>query len=72
MMHKKPYLIIEYPTSQFSTRYPKEKGLPLNVEGTLGQFGGLTIAENPILNSIPCTENEKIRIKNALKEGLIF
>lgn len=72
MMHKIPYLIIEYPTSQFSTRYPREKGLPLNVEGTLGQYGGMTIAENPILNGIPCTENEKIRIKEALKEGLIF
>ena len=72
MMHKKPYLIIEYPTSQFSTRYPKEKGLPLNVEGSLGQFGGLTIAENPVLSGIPCTENEKERIRNALKTGLIF
>ena len=72
MMHKKPYLIIEYPTPQFSTRYPKEMGLPLNVAGTLGQFGGMTIAENPVLDGIPCTEREKERIRNALKTGLIF
>ena len=72
MMRKTPYLIIEYPTPQFSKQYPNEKGLPLNVTGSLGQFGGMTIAENPVLNGIPCTEREKERIRNALKTGLIF
>lgn len=72
MMNKTPYLIIEYPTPQFSSKYPKEKGLPLNVAGTLGQFGGMTIAENPVLDGIPCTEREKERIRAALKTGLIF
>ena len=72
LMHKKPYLIIEYPSPQFSTRYPQEKGLPLNVQASLGTYGGMTIADNPILDGIPCTENEKIRIKEALLSGLIF
>lgn len=72
MMHKKPYLIIEYPTPQFSSRYPKESGLPLNVANALGFYGGMTIAENPVLDGIPCTEREKERIRAALKTGLIF
>ena len=72
MMHKKPYLIIEYPSPQFSSSYPSESGLPLNVSEKLGHYGGMTIAENPILDGIPCTESEKERIKNALKTGLIF
>lgn len=72
MMHKKPYLIIEYPTPQFSSGYPKESGLPLNVYAPLGKYGGMTIAENPILDGIPCTEREKERIRAALKSGLIF
>lgn len=72
MMHKKPYLIIEYPTPQFSSRYPAESGLPLNVSANLGYYGGMTLAENPILDGIPCTEREKERIKTALKTGLIF
>ena len=72
MMHKKPYLIIEYPTPQFSTRYPHEVGLPLNVAAPLGAYGGMTIADNPVLDGIPCTEREKERIRAALKSGLIF
>ena len=72
MMHKKPYLIIEYPTPQFSTGYPKERGLPLNVSAPLGKFGGMTIAENPILDGITCTATEKEKIRTALLSGLIF
>lgn len=72
MMHKKPYLIIEYPTPQFSSRYPKERGLPLNVSAPLGKYGGMTIAENPILDGISCTATEKEKIRCALLSGLIF
>lgn len=72
MMHKKPYLIIEYPTPQFSSGYPKESGLPLNVYAPLGKYGGMTIAENPVLDGIPCTATEKARIRAALASGLIF
>lgn len=72
MMYKTPYLIIEYPTPQFSERYPKEKGLPLNVSSSLGAYGGMTIAEDVVLDGIPCTEREKERIRTALKSGLIF
>lgn len=72
MMHKKPYLIIEYPAPQFSYSYPKEKGMPLNISDTLGKYGGMTVADNPVLDGIPCTEREKERIRAALKSGLIF
>lgn len=72
MMYKTPYLIIEYPTPQFSDRYPKEKGLPLNVASSLGSYGGMTIATDVVLDGIPCTEREKERIRTALKSGLIF
>ena len=72
MMYRIPYLIIEYPTPQFSERYPKEVGLPLNVTASLGSYGGLTIAENPVLDGIPATLEEKSRITEALLSGLIF
>lgn len=72
MMHKKPYLIIEYPTPQFSVGYPDESGLPLNVFAPLGSYGGMTIAENPVLDGIPCTAEEKDRIRMGLASGLIF
>lgn len=72
LMHKKPYLLIEYPTPQFSAKYPSERGLPLNTVAKLGAYKGFTVAEDPVLDGIPCTEREKERIRAALKSGLIF
>ena len=73
MMSKRtPYLLIEFNEAQFSTKYVDEQGLPAVVTKTLGECEGFTIATNPILDGIPCTEAEKERIRSALASGLIF
>ena len=73
MMSKRtPYLLIEFNEAQFSTKYVEEQGLPAVVTKTLRECEGFTIATNPILDGIPCTEAEKVRIRSALASGLIF
>ena len=73
MMSKRcPYLLIEFPNAQFSKKYTDEYGLPLVVEKVLGTMSGMTVCSNPILDDIPCTANEKERIRAALASGLIF
>ena len=72
MSKRTPYLLIEFNEAQFSTKYVEEQGLPAVVKKTLGECEGFTIASNPILDGIPCTEAEKERIRSALASGLIF
>lgn len=67
-----PYLIIERQVSHFSTRYPKEKGLPLLVSKKIGACSGFTVAEDIILDGIACTSDEKERIRNYFKSGVII
>lgn len=71
MSRRKPYLIVTRPVSSFSTRYNIENGLPSNVAMTIGECVGFTQAENVILDSIPCTEAEKARIRSLLASGVI-
>lgn len=66
------YVIIERPVSHFSTRYAVEKGIPLLVAKTIGSCLGFTTAEDAILDGIPCTSEEKRRIKDLLKAGIII
>lgn len=72
MGHRYPYLIIERPVSQFPTDYGKEVGYPLWVSKTLGSCHGLTIAENIILDGIPCTQAEKEKIRQLFNSGVII
>lgn len=72
MSKRTPYLLIEFNEAQFSKKYVEEQGLPAVVKKTLGECEGFTIASNPILDGIPCTEAEKERIRSALASGLIF
>lgn len=72
MSKRKPYLLIEFNEAQFSTKYVEEQGLPSVVKKKLSECEGFTIASNPILDGIPCTEAEKERIRSALAAGLIF
>ena len=67
-----PYLLISAPVPAFSTRYNIENGLPSNTVYTLGQCRGFTQAENAILDGIPCTVDEKKRIEEYLKSGVII
>lgn len=73
MMSKRcPYLLIEFPNAQFSKKYTDENGLPLVVDKLLGSMSGMTVCKNPILDGIPCTDNEREKIRAALASGLIF
>ena len=71
LSHRKPYLIIERQSSQFSEKYPEEKGLPLFIKTTIGQCRGLTVCDQPHLDTIPATVEEKERIYKYLTEGII-
>lgn len=70
--YPRPYLIIERQVSHFSTRYPQEKGLPLLVSKRIGDCSGFTVAEDIILDGIACTSDEKERIRNYFKSGVII
>lgn len=72
MTRRKPYLLISAPVPAFSTRYNIENGLPTNQAMVLGTLTGLVKASNPILDGIPCTDNEREKIRAALANGLIF
>ena len=66
-----PYLVIKRPAPQFSEKYPKEIGLPLNVTLPLNSISGFTVIDNPVLN-IACSDEEYNEIISLLKSGVIF
>ena len=68
---RRPHLLIEFPETSFSTMYPEENGLPLNVATTLSSLHGFTICENPIID-FKCTASEADEIRRALQEGVIL
>lgn len=71
LSHRKPYLIIERQSSQFSEKYPEERGLPLFMEMKIGDCHGLTVCDNPHLDTITATAEEKERIFKYLTDGII-
>lgn len=71
LTHRKPYLIIERQSSQFSTKYPSENGLPCYVAKQLSSVHGFTIIENPVLN-IACSDREYNELVQLLKSGIIL
>lgn len=71
LSHRTPYLVIKRPSPQFSSLYPKEKGVPLNVAMKLSSVKGFTIIEDPVLN-IACSDEEYNEIVSLLKSGVIF
>ena len=70
MGHRKPFLLIERPVSQYPTRYGEEVGFPLWVTRRIGSCSGLTICQDAKLN-FGCSEEESRAIVAALKEGVI-
>lgn len=72
MSRMKPYLIISAPVPSFSKRYAVENGLPSNVVYLIGDCVGFTKVDNPILDNIPCTTDEKERIRNYLRNGVVI
>lgn len=71
LSHRTPYLVIKRPTPQFSSLYPKEKGVPLNVSMKLSSIKGFTVIENPVLN-ISCSDSEYDEIVSLMKSGIIL
>lgn len=71
LTHRTPYLVIKRPKAQFSTRYNKEMGLPLNVALTLSSVHGFTVIDNPVLN-ISCSDSEYQELVTLLKNGVIL
>ena len=72
MGHRYPYLLIERPVSQYPAKYGHEVGFPLWVAKKLGNCQGFTIANDAVLDGIPCTQSEKERIRQYLKSGIII
>lgn len=72
MCYRRPYLLIERPVASFSKNYPKEQGLPLNVTKKLSSVTGFTTCDNVNLDGFSCTDEEKVMIVNALREGIIL
>ena len=72
MTRLQPYLIVTRPQPSFSKRYNIENGFPSNVAMTIGTCRGFTTAENAILDGIACTADEKQRLQNYLKTGIII
>lgn len=68
---RKPFLLIERPTTQFSWGYPKEHGFPLNEYVVLGSVSGFTVVDNVKLNFV-CSDEEMEEIKRLLREGVYF
>lgn len=71
LTHRKPYLIIERQSSQFSEKYPSESGLPCYVSRKLSTVHGYTVIENPVLN-IACSDAEYNELVQLLKSGIIL
>ena len=71
LTHRKPYLIIERQSSQFSEQYPSESGLPCYVSRKLSTVHGFTVIENPVLN-IACSDVEYNELVQLLKSGIIL
>lgn len=69
---RKPYLLIGRPVPQFSSKYPEENGLPLNVTKKLGDCSGFTKVGACILEGIECTDSEKDMIQSYLNSGVII
>lgn len=71
LSHRTPYLVIKRAVAQFSTRYNKENGFPLNVARTLSSVHGFTVIDNPVLN-IACSDAEYNELVQLLKSGIIL
>ena len=71
LSHRTPYLVIKRAVAQFSTRYNKECGFPLNVAKTLSSVHGFTVIDNPVLN-IDCSDSEYNELVQLLKSGVIL
>lgn len=69
---KKPYLIINRHIPYDASEYNKLHGYPSNKLVKLSTLNGFTRVKYVHVEGIACTDNEKILIENALKEGVFL
>ena len=68
---RRPYLMIERSVSNYAKNYQHEIGIPSNVYGRLGSLSGYVRMDNVHLDGIPCTDEERAYIAEALRKGVI-
>lgn len=68
---RRPFLYIERPVSSYARNYQHELGIPSNIFATLGSLSGYVRMDNVHLDGIPCTDEERAYIADALKKGII-
>ena len=66
-----PFLLIERPVSSYAKNYQHEVGIPANLYGKLGDVSGFVRMDNVHLDGIPCTDEERAYIAEALRKGVI-
>lgn len=66
-----PFLMIERPVASYSENYQHEIGIPSNIYAKLGDVPGFVQMTNVHLDGIPCTDEERKYIANALRSGVI-
>lgn len=66
-----PFIQISRPVPSYPTRYAHEKGIPANITARLGSLNGFVKMDDVHLDGIPCTDEERSYIANALKHGVI-
>lgn len=66
-----PFLMIERPVSSYSANYAHENGFPANIYAKLGDVPGFVTMENVHLDGIPCTDEERKKIAELLRKGVV-
>ena len=65
------FIQISRPVPSYPTKYAHEKGIPANITARLGSLNGFVKMDDVHLDGIPCTDEERSYIANALKHGVI-
>lgn len=69
---KKPFVVINRTEPYDANNYNNLYGFPSNKRVTLGSMVGFTKVKDVHVEGIACTENEKLLIESALKEGVML
>lgn len=69
---KKPFVVINRTQAYDANNYNNLYGFPSNKRVTLGSMVGFTKVKDVHVEGIACTENEKLLIESALKEGVML
>lgn len=71
MSMRKPFLLLELPVPQFSSKFEREHGLPSYVSMSLASLSGFVQCDKPEI-TFSCTDEEAEEIRRLLEEGVIL